>query len=233
MRKLMFVFALLGAVACSPELVDVKPVPKCESFENFNALDHYYGYESNAFKFEYFYNQEYAYWGGFACSNIKDTDPANGLYANQFAVFNDSAASGEKFLIYYYDEYNEPCDIVIKHEGVLLSDIKLNLSTYTYASITDEDINTFARKFEEGDYLKVVFTAMNGFLESANKVECYVVDFRDGKREMATNWTEFSLTDLGTNYDRVRVTIETTDVGEWGANTPLYICMDDLCYFEE
>ena len=229
----MFVLALLGTTACGLEVVDVKPTPKCESFENFTPSDYSYGYESDTFKFNYFYNEEYAYWGGFARSNIKDTDPANGLYANQFAVFNEKAASGDKFLIYYYDEYNDPCDIVIKRDGVYLSDVKLNLSTYTYASITDEDINTFARKFEEGDYLKVVFTAMNGFVESANKVECYVVDFRDGKREMATNWTEFSLTDLGADYDRVRVTIETSDVGEWGANTPLYICLDDLCYFEE
>jgi hypothetical protein len=50
---------------------------------------------------------------------------------------------------------------------------------------------------------------------------------------MATNWDQFSLTGLGTDYDRVRVTIETTDVGEWGANTPLYICLDDLTYFVE
>jgi hypothetical protein len=69
--------------------------------------------------------------------------------------------------------------------------------------------------------------------EAIGVVECYVVDFRDGKRNMATNWDQFSLTGLGTDYDRVRVTIETTDVGEWGANTPLYICLDDLTYFVE
>ena len=49
--------------------------------------------------------------------------------------------------------------------------------------------------------------------------------------EMATSWNEYSLSSLGTGYDRVRVTIETTDVGEWGANTPLYIAMDNLTYF--
>ena len=31
----------------------------------------------------------------------------------------------------------------------------------------------------------------------------------------------------------VRIRIETTDVGEWGANTPLYICLDDLIYTYE
>ena len=225
----MFAVALLGMVACGLEIVDKKPVTEVENFDVAMTQESTYGFENEVFEFEYFYNEEYAYWGGFALSNVKDTDPANGLFANQYAVFNDSAASGENFLIYYYDSFNEPCDIVLK-KAVHLSNVKLNLTTYTYASITNEAINDFARAFTDGDYLKVVFTAMKGN-EVTGVDECYVVDFRDGKRIMATDWTEYSLVNLGRDYDRVRVTIETTDIGEWGANTPLYIALDDLTYF--
>ena len=49
---------------------------------------------------------------------------------------------------------------------------------------------------------------------------------------MATEWNSYDLTALGDSYDSVRVTIETSDVGEWGANTPLYICIDDLSFME-
>ena len=225
----MFAVALLGMVACGLEIVDKKPVTEVENFDVAMTQESTYGYENEVFEFEYFYNEEYAYWGGFALSNVKDTDPANGLFANQYAVFNDSAASGENFLIYYYDSFNEPCDIVLK-KPVHLSVVKLNLTTYTYASITNEAINDFARVFTDGDYLKVVFTAMKGN-DITGVDECYVVDFRDGKRIMATDWTEYSLVNLGRDYDHVRVTIETTDIGEWGANTPLYIALDDLVYF--
>ena len=225
----MFAVALLGMVACGLEIVDKKPVTEVEKFDVAMTQESTYGFENEVFEFEYFYNEEYAYWGGFALSNVKDTDPANGLFANQYAVFNDSAASGENFLIYYYDSFNEPCDIVLK-KPVHLSVVKLNLTTYTYASITNEAINDFARAFIDGDYLKVVFTAMKGN-EITGVDECYVVDFRDGKRIMATDWTEYSLVNLGRDYDHVRVTIETTDIGEWGANTPLYIALDDLKYF--
>jgi hypothetical protein len=228
MRKLMFVIALLGVVACEPDSVDRKPNTEVEEFESLMAVEYTYGFANDIFEFEYFYNEEYAYWGGFALSKVKDVDPANGLFANQYAVFNDSAASGEYFLIYYYDSFNEPCDIVLK-KAVHLSDVKLNLTTYTYASITNEAINDFARAFTDGDYLKVVFTAMKGN-EITGVDECYVVDYRDGNRIMVTDWKEFSLVNLGSGYDRVRVTIETTDVGEWGANTPLYIALDDLTY---
>ena len=225
----MFAVALLGMVACGLEIVDKKPVTEVENFDVAMTQESTYGFENEVFEFEYFYNEEYAYWGGFALSNVKDTDPANGLFSNQYAVFNDSAASGENFLIYYYDSFNEPCDIVLK-KPVHLSVVKLNLTTYTYASITNEAINDFARAFTDGDYLKVVFTAMKGN-EITGVDECYVVDFRDGKRIMATDWTEYSLVNLGSDYDHVRVTIETTDIGEWGANTPLYIALDDLVYF--
>ena len=225
----MFAMALLGMVACGLEIVDKKPVTEVENFDVAMTQESTYGFENEVFEFEYFYNEEYAYWGGFALSNVKDTDPANGLFANQYAVFNDHAASGDNFLIYYYDSFNEPCDIVLK-KPVHLSVVKLNLTTYTYASITNEAINDFARVFIDGDYLKVVFTAMKGN-EITGVDECYVVDFRDGKRIMATDWTEYSLVNLGSDYDHVRVTIETTDIGEWGANTPLYIALDDLVYF--
>ncbi len=231
MKKLFFAVALLGAVACEPDSVDYKPNAVVEKFESELTDNFAYGFENDVFEFEHFYNEEYAYWGGFAQSKVKDNEPANGLFANQFAVFNNSAASGESFLLYYYDSYNEPCDIRLK-EDVSLSDVKLNLTTYTYASITNEAINDFARVFGDGDYLKVVFTAMKGNDEKGF-VECYVVDFRDGKNYMATKWDSFSLTGLGKGYNRVRVTIETTDVGEWGANTPLYIAMDDLSYFRD
>lgn len=229
MKKFMFAAALLAIVACEPDSVDVKPSFEVEKFDVTMVEPYIYGYENEVFEFEYFYNEEYAYWGGFVNSTVKDNDPTNGLYANQYAVYNTSAASGNGFMLYYYDAYNEPCDILLK-KNVVLSDVKLNLTTYTYASITNEDINTFARAFTDGDYLKVVFTSMKGD-EVKGVVECYVVDFRDGKREMATSWNEYSLSSLGAGYDRVRVTIETTDVGEWGANTPLYIALDDLTYF--
>lgn len=234
MKKIVLFFALVALVGCGESWVeDARPKVFVESFEKANADANYayaYGFDTEQFEFEYFQNAEFGYWGGFAHSVVKDTDVKRGLYENQYAVYNDAAATGEGFLLYYYDSYNEPCDIVVKKNYALVG-VRLNLSTFTYASITDEDINSFARAFADGDYLKVVFTAMSGD-QSGNKVECYVADFRDGRKFVATEWNSFDLTALGDSYDRVRITMETTDTGEWGANTPLYICMDDLSFME-
>ena len=229
MRKMLFCalvcVALCGCKKSSTTFVD-DVEPNVESFETQFEGDYHYGYETDNLTFEHFYNEEFGYWGGFALTRKFDTDAANGLFENQYAVYNASASEGDGALIFYYDSYNEPCDIVLK-DATMLTSVRLNLTTYTYASITDEDINSYARIFADGDYLKVVFTAMSAD-EALDSVECYVVDYRDGKRFVATNWDIYDLRSLGKGYDAVRVTIETTDVGEYGANTPLYIALDEL-----
>lgn len=229
MKKMLFCalvcVALCGCKKSSTTFVD-DVEPNVESFETQFEGDYHYGYETDNLTFEHFYNEEFGYWGGFALTRKFDTDAANGLFENQYAVYNASASEGDGALIYYYDSYNEPCDIVLK-DATMLTSVRLNLTTYTYASITDEDINSYARTFADGDYLKVVFTAMSAD-EALDSVECYVVDYRDGERFVATNWDIYDLRSLGKGYDAVRVTIETTDVGEYGANTPLYIALDEL-----
>lgn len=202
-----------------------------ESFEKAipSGEDHTLGYKNDYLKFEHFYNEEYSYWGGFAQS--KCYDMADGTPANQYGVYNTKAASGDSFLVFYYDSYNEPCDILCHYRGdYQFTTVRLNLTTYTYKSITDEDINTFARAFTDGDYLKVTFTALLSDNTEGESVDCYVVDYRDGKRFVATNWDAFDISALRGELYGIRVRIETSDVGEYGANTPLYICMDDLTY---
>lgn len=228
MRKLFYLLCLLAFVSCDKGEESVAPEKIVESFEGVIDGEYAYGFHGENVGCEHFYNDEYNYWGGFALSKVYDRDTTNGKYENQYAVYNTEAASGDNFLLYYYDSYSDPCDMVFIKQSALLHSVKLNLTTYVYASITDEAINDFARKFEDGDYLKVVFSALDKLEKpTGESVECYVVDYRDGKRFVADNWNEFS---LGFTADRVRITIETSDVGEYGANTPLYIAIDDLVY---
>ena len=220
---------MLSFVACeNTDTPDVNPKSSIESFESSYEVEYLYGYASDVVECEYFYNEEYQYWGGFAVSKCFETDAAKGVFENQYSAFNTKAADGAWFLLYYYDSYSEPCDLIFK-KSVMLNSVKLNLTTYTYASITDEDINTFARKFDDGDYLKVIFTPLDSSEAPVGEgVECYVVDYRDGKRFVANDWQTFPLGFVADG--NVRVTIETSDVGEYGANTPLYICLDSLEY---
>lgn len=238
MKRLFALLTLIAVTSCSVvddafenEEPQVYTDAVVESFEsNLPLADGYnYGYNSEILDFQYFYSEEYAYWGGFAQASLYDM--VDGSFLNQYSVFNSNPASGDAYLLFYYDEYNEPCDILCRYFGSYqFTTIRLNLTTYTYMSITDEDCNNFARVFGDGDYLKVSFTALLKDKVEGVTVDCYVVDYRDGKRYVADNWATFDISALAGELWGVRVRIETTDVGEWGANTPLYICMDDLTY---
>ena len=157
----MIVFATFVACSNDDSNTAIKGVACVVDFEQGNAEagGYVYGYESDNLQFEYFVNEEYGYWGGFAHSRIFDTE--NGSYANQYSVYNDKAASGDSYLIYYYDSYNEPCDIVCRaNANYHFTSVRLNLTTYVHSSITVEESNDFARAFTDGDYLKVVFMEM-------------------------------------------------------------------------
>lgn len=233
-KKYLFVIlAAVVAVGCNvdEDSHDSSVITVVEQFEAPMAADetYLYGYRSDNLEFQHFVDAEYGYWGGFA--QAASYDMADGTYLNQYSVYNTAAASGDSYLLYYYDSYNAPCDILCRHDAeYAFSSVRLNLTTYTYKSITEEDVNTFARAFTDGDYLKVTFTALCEDMTAGASVDCYVVDYRDGKRYAATNWDLFDLSALHGNIHALRVTIDTTDVGEWGANTPLYICLDDLTY---
>lgn len=199
-----------------------------ESFEDELPAEGYsWGYDSEFLAFEHFYNEEYGYWGGFAQACSYDME--DGSPANQYSAYNTAAATGEGYMLYYYDSFNEPCDILCRYYGEYnFSTVRLNLTTYTYKTIAEG--NDFARAFDEGDFLKVTFTALLKDKNEGESVDCYVVDYRDGKRFVADSWSSFDISALKGALWGIRVTMETSDVGEWGANTPLYICMDDLIY---
>lgn len=229
MKKLLILMLALGAMAC--ENGGGKHIPSKSITEDFDRAfegDYRLGFGNAYMLFEHFYSEEFNYWVGFAQSKMFDTDLKNGTFDNQYSAYNTHAASGDSFLLYYYLENDEVCDIVCM-DNLNIKSVKLNVTNYTYATITDEDINAFARIFTDGDYLKVVFTPLaSDGNPVGDSVECYVVDYRDGKRFVADNWQKFPLNLPVAN--RIRVTFETTDVGQWGANTPLYICLDDLVY---
>lgn len=235
MKRLFFIFIPMLFAGCAMDEdglnVEDRIVAVVESFETAISDDssYVYGFKNDILDFQYFVNEEYSYWGGFAQCNGYNME--DGTYANQYSVYNTKAATGNGYLLYYYDSYNEPCDILCRYYGdYQFTTVRLNLTTYTYKSITEEDINAFARVFTDGDYLKVTFTALLENKTEGVSTDCYVVDYRDGKQFVATNWDTFDISALSGELWGVRVRIETSDVGEYGANTPLYICMDDLTY---
>ncbi len=105
----------------------------------------------------------------------------------------------------------------------------LTNSTYTYRTILNG--NTFSKKFVTGDWFKVIITGYKNGIQTG-QVEYYLADFRNGKSFILKTWTSIELSGLGGEVDKVIFTFDSSDKGQWGINTPTYVCIDNI-YFTQ
>jgi ribosomal protein S3, bacterial type len=102
----------------------------------------------------------------------------------------------------------------------------------TYAYQTMKNGNSYARALSSAkqDYLKVVITgyAVDGTVTGTT--EFHLADFRTSTSVgIIDNWTEVDLATLGTCH-KITFSIEGSDTGTMGLNTPAYFAFDNLIF---
>ena len=60
----------------------------------------------------------------------------------------------------------------------------------------------------------------------------YLADYRDGKTEVLNTWKWFDWTSIA-NAAYINFELSSTDIGEYGMNTPAYFCMDAITMIEK
>lgn len=170
-------------------------------------------------------NAEEFWAGGIVCSS--KTDSITIGYENQFSsISGNGALKSQKYGVIY-----QPGEIVInpsKMYSYKLKSLMVNNNTYTYFDMKLGSM--FSKKFTTGDWFKLIITGYNNEVETA-KVEFYLADFRAGKNVLINTWTKVDLSNLN-EVDKIKFTMESSDNGEWGMNTPAYACIDNI-QFEE
>lgn len=173
-----------------------------------------------------FYSEEY---GG--CSYSKLTDKETPGSGNQFSVYGDGGANKSQQFAVVNVGYDEPAHFKFG-DGQTKTFRNVMVTNNTYAVLSMQNGDSYAKKFENGDWFKVIFTGYDAAGEETGKVEFYLADFRDGKTYICTTWTEVNLESLD-RVNKVTVTFESTDNGQYGMNTPAFVCMDNLTYWNE
>ena len=193
---------------------------------------------------------EYLTWMGFTVSNSNDNSDQikneGGWLDNQWGTMAKGGADGQgtPFLVSFAD--HKPSEKVLKYGEEVKIDrfssvveitdtankykaknVKLSISPWSYYGILNGD--AYARKFVKGDYfaIHIYGVSANKQLTTEKPVTHYFVDFRNGINNISTNWQDVDLSALG-EVKYLMFFLETTDVGDWGANTALYFTMDKL-----
>ncbi len=166
-------------------------------------------------------------WGtfgsGFFVSN--QTDTANAGSTNAFSCVAQSGVnSSSNYAVFYSStdsiKFSSPVDM----ESVMLCN-----NAYAYVSMKNGD--SFAKKFEAGDYFYVTLTLYNESNTSLGTKDFYLGDFRDGKSTIVSDWTELDLSTFsGVSY--IKFSFSSSDTGSWGINTPQYFCIDNISYYK-
>ena len=160
------------------------------------------------------------FWSGFAVSTAVDSVTAG--FSNQYSTIAGSGSNGSlKFALAY-----DSATIRLPYINSYQQPVSVMLTNSTWAYYDIKNGGDFSKKFAAGDWFKVI---IRGFFEEnqTGTVEFYLADFRDGKSHIVRNWTKVNLKTLG-KTDKITFSFASSDVGQWGMNTPAYVCLDDL-----
>lgn len=170
--------------------------------------------------------------GGFVYSNM--TDSITSGYTNPNSAKAAAGYNGSSQ--YVVANGNNVVTLLGSAVGKPINGFYATNNTYAYNSMRDGD--AFARKFGDSgtvvgshpDWFKLtIYGYLNG-TKKTDSVDFYLADFRfsdDSKDYILKTWEWVDLLPLG-NVDSIEFKLTSSDVGQWGMNTPAFFCLDNF-----
>ena len=182
------------------------------------------------------YDPGFVSWDGFAVSNHTDIETPG--FMNDLSAITGGGVHGSAAYAVGYDSGFAPLPPTLEildagDAGVVMKGFFVTNTTYAYLSMLEGD--DYAKKFggETGgdeDWFLLTVHGIDSDDSEVGTVDFYLADFRaeDGAEDYILNqWAWVDTTSLGP-VAKLRFTLSSTDMGEWGMNTPAYFGLDDL-----
>jgi hypothetical protein len=232
LRKLCCLVSILltaGAVKAATVTFDDLTLP-AESY--WNGSDGSGGFSSGGAHFSNNYNAEWASWDGFSYSNLTDS-AAEGIDAQYNAVAGSGQGGSANYAVGYIG-FVTPPTITLPEPGFVQS-LYVTNSNYTYYSMLNGD--AFAKKFggdsgNDPDFYKLTITGRDVDGNTTGTVDFYLADYRfedNAEDYIVDTWRYVDLTSLG-KVMSLEFTLSSSDVGDFGMNTPGYFAIDTITY---
>lgn len=209
------------------------------TFENFdlpagsflNGSDGSGGFASGNVFLPNDYNEAFNAWSGWALSSM--TDNTTPSFTNQYSAVTGGGYGGSVVYAVTFASPGSVLRLEAAAAGGLVEGLFITNSTYAYYSMLNGD--AFAKRFggETGDDPDFFRLTVRKYLDGAlgtDSVDFYLADYRFADNEedyIVDEWTYLDLSSLG-NADSLLLTLTSTDVGQFGMNTPAYFCVDNV-----
>lgn len=161
-------------------------------------------------------------WEGFTLSKVsQDTANVFGCVAN-----GGLAGVGTPYVIGYYSDWiletkRFSSNIILFDQAYYPEYVYICQNSNTMEAITKGMFN--ARAFTENDTLALIISTLNSNLEEIESITYFLAV--DGTKN--SGWVKVPLTALNQAMG-LSFRMTTTDIGEYGANTPMYFALDGL-----
>ena len=165
------------------------------------------------------YDAAYGSWDGFACSNITAGEE-EGFQAQYNSAAGCGAVSSTYGVGYCSAWAAGPPTVTFPKEQEVTGAYFTN-NSYAYFSMLNGD--EYCKKFEEGDWFTLTITGKDSLGEETGTVEFKLADGTD----IVRSWAWVDMSGLG-SVKSLEFTLDSSDTGDWGMNTPAYFCMDNL-----
>lgn len=240
MRKIslaLVVCLLCSAVSAEVVVLDLSKPAEAIEYDEQGVWNDVYkdeaSVQSQVFRFSHVSSSPHYYNGFVASRSTTVLESAN--FDDQFGCMARGGVAGEgsPYLVAYWDAYAESVSIERSCEVSLLepyyvAGFYVCNSPYTYYTI--QKGNSYAPKFEQGAWLKLIVHGVDASGKELGTEEHYLADYRSEKTEAWTlnkSWEWVDLSTLG-KVSSLYFTMESSDKGEQSMKTPAYFCLDRL-----
>ncbi|MDG1148627.1 MAG: DUF4465 domain-containing protein [Crocinitomicaceae bacterium] len=229
---------LLGASLQAQQTVDFESVVLSpNSYDNGSSGNGDFLLGSSPIRFSNTYTSAWDSWTGYAISNMVDTVTAG--YLNQYSAFTGAGCdSSSAYAVGYGSSGNISCE----NEYQYITSFKITNSTYTAISMRDGD--AYAKQFGSVNNAMGIPDGTNGedfyrvwvYCEDysgANKdtIEVLLADYRfaDSTQDyIVDEWLDVDFQNVGFPVNRIQFELESSDIGDFGMNTPGYYVIDNV-----
>ncbi|MCD8032206.1 MAG: DUF4465 domain-containing protein [Bacteroides sp.] len=181
--------------------------------------------------FDHYY-QDWGFGGGFTYVNTTDTETPG---YNNLSAITAQGKNGKVYLTANTSSYT-PAIVTMNHtDKYACKGVWITNTTYAYLAIKegkDGSNPSIAKQFTNGDWFLLTAIGYTSEGEEIGSEEIYLADYRKGKTEILSEWTWFEFSEIST-ADYIKFELSSSDVGDWGMNTPAYFCMDGITLIEK
>lgn len=189
------------------------------------------GYTSGGVFFENTYFPSFDSFSGFVASTTTDTTTPG--FINQFSNITGSGANGSAGFGLAFGSGR----IVLPSLQIVLG---AEFTNTTFAALSMLNGDAFAKTFggltgDDPDFFRLLIEGIDDFGGSTGIVELMLADYRfaeNGLDFVLDQWVFQDLTSLGL-VKEIHFSFESSDVGAFGINTPLYFAIDNLVTIPE